>query len=160
MLNRAYNNIKKFISYKDVTVCEEWHNFQIFSDWFYNNYNPKIMQNFHLDKDILVKGNKIYSPETCCLVPQEINSLFLKSNGTRGLTPIGTTMTKNKNFSAKFKRGDKITCFVIFNTPEEAFQAYKTAKENHIKEVADKWRDQIAENVYQAMCNYKVEIDD
>ncbi len=47
-----------------------------------------------------------------------------------------------------------------FSTPEEAFEAYKTAKEEYIKEVADKWRGQITEQVYHAMYNYKVEIID
>ena len=47
-----------------------------------------------------------------------------------------------------------------FDTPEEAFQAYKVAKESHIKEIADKWKDKIEPRVYEAMYNYKVEITD
>lgn len=47
-----------------------------------------------------------------------------------------------------------------FDTPEEAFQAFKTEKEAYIKEVADKWKGQITKQVYQAMYNYKIEITD
>jgi hypothetical protein len=47
-----------------------------------------------------------------------------------------------------------------FNTPEEAFEAYKVAKEAWIAEKANKWKDQLDSKVYDALCNYKVEIDD
>ena len=49
---------------------------------------------YHLDKDILVKGNKVYSPETCCFVPQEINSLLVTSVRSRGDQPIGVSYNK------------------------------------------------------------------
>ena len=72
MLRRCYSE-KSFIrrpTYKDVTVCEEWHNFQTFVKWYEENY----IEGFHLDKDLLSKGNKIYSPETCCFISLEDNS--------------------------------------------------------------------------------------
>lgn len=160
MLNRSYNDAKEFKAYKDVTVWAEWYNFQVFAEWFYDNYNPEYMQKWQLDKDILIKGNKVYSPETCAFVPQEINSLFLKSDNTRGLTPVGTSMTRNAKYAAKYKKDNKIVCLGTFNTPEEAFQAYKTEKEKYIKEVADKWKPLIKQDVYEAMYNYKVQIND
>ena len=67
---------KSHINYTDIVVCEEWLNFSNFTEWMESNYNPETMQGWHLDKDILVKGNKIYSPKTCCFVPQEINKTF------------------------------------------------------------------------------------
>lgn len=160
MLNRSYNDTKEFKSYKDVTVCAEWHNFQNFAQWFYENYNPEYMQKWQLDKDILAKGNKTYSPKTCCFVPQEINSLFLKSNSTRGLTPVGTNIVRNAKYTARYKKDDKVIHLGTFDTPEEAFECYKFHKEKYIKEVADKWKDQITKQTYKALINYKVEIDD
>ena len=74
---------EKHNSYKDCIVDERWHNFQNFAEWFEENYNSDVMQGWQLDKDILFKGNKIYSPETCCFVPQEINSLFVKRDNDR-----------------------------------------------------------------------------
>lgn len=66
------------------------------------------MVGWALDKDILVKGNKIYSPETCCFVPQEINNLFTKRKSCRGTLPIGVKYIKeNKKFSASFSRNKK-----------------------------------------------------
>ena len=163
ILERSYseNFTNKYPTYKDVTVCEEWHNFQNFAKWFYDNYNPEIMQGWHLDKDILVKGNKIYSPETCAFVPLEINLLFLKNKSTRGKQPIGVKLTKSLKFLARIKISNNCEKNLgRYNTPEEAFQAYKTAKEEYIKEIADKWKDKIDPRVYEAMYNYQVEITD
>ena len=47
-----------------------------------------------------------------------------------------------------------------YNTPEEAFQAYKQFKENYIKQVADEYKELIPEKLYNAMYEYEVEIED
>lgn len=154
-----YKTLQRKPSYKGVTVCEEWHNFQNFAAWFEENYNPEIMQGWELDKDILIKGNKIYSPETCCFVPKEINTLFTKGNSRRGEYPIGVSKKGNK-FQAVIINNYLITSTCTHKTPEEAFRVYKTSKESHIKEVANKWRGKISEEVYHALHNYQVEITD
>jgi hypothetical protein len=162
MIERCYSEKEKlkFPSYENVSVCEEWHNFSNYTKWYEENYNPEYMQSWHLDKDILVKGNKIYSPETCRLVPPAINGLFLKKNLNRGNCPIGVSFNiKDNKYRACIMKDKRIT-LGRFKTPEEAFQAYKTAKEQYIKEVADKWKDLIDIKVYEAMYNYKVEITD
>lgn len=158
-MKKAYNENYKLTkpSYKDCTVVAEWHNFQVFAKWYYKNYNPEIMQKWHLDKDILVKGNKHYSPETCCFVPCEINGLFIKSEKTRGKYPIGIARANKKGGYQVNANGKYIG---TFPTIEEAFQAYKTAKEVRIKEVAEKWKHLIEPKVYQALINYQVEITD
>lgn len=160
MLFRSYSekgHIKN-PAYKDVTVCEEWHNFQVFGDWHEENYNPETMQEFHFDKDILVKGNKVYSPETCCFVPVEINSLFTSNRVKRGACPIGVVKEKGKFRAQSCSNSNRYLGY--YDTPEEAFNAYKIAKEKHIKELADKWKDRIETKVYQAMYAYQVEITD
>lgn len=161
MIERCYSEKHKIknLSYQNVIVCEKWHNFQNFAEWFHKNYNPETMKGWHLDKDILIKGNKVYSPDACCFVPPEINTLFISSKKSRGKLPIGVIGYK-AIFRAKIKRNKKYEHIGLYNTPEEAFQAYKTAKELYIKEVADKWKDKISEKVYQAMHNYQVEITD
>ena len=157
MINRCYDQKyqEKQPTYKGCIVDERWHNFQVFAEWFENNH----VEDWHLDKDILVKGNKIYSPETCCFVPREINNLFFKSNTRKGNLPIRVKKKSNR-FEVQISKDCNRIYIGIFNTPEEAFQAYKTAKEKHIKEVADKWKRQISDKVYQAMYNYQVEITD
>lgn len=163
MLDRCFN--KRSPTYKDVTCCEEWLLYENFYDWLYRQENfQKLVHSdirWNLDKDILVKGNKIYSSETCCLVPQEINSLFIKSDKIRGSLPIG--VTKNGNgFSANYYRHNKRIYVGTFPTSEEAFLAYKNAKEFHIKQVAQEEynKGNITKQCYEAMMNYRVEITD
>jgi hypothetical protein len=71
MLGRTYSSSykEKFPTYKGVTTCDLWHNFQNFAAWFDLNY----IEGFHLDKDIKIKGNKVYSPEACLFVSPKEN---------------------------------------------------------------------------------------
>lgn len=167
MLSRCYSEKyhKLRPSYKDCIVCDEWLNFQNFAQWYENNYYEILGETMHLDKDILVKNNKIYSPETCIIVPQRINSLFVKSNSIRGNLPIGVHYDKKDDrYSAWCRNGAEnriskcLGCY--YKTPEEAFEVYKDYKEKLIKTIADQYKDKIPENIYNAMYNYKVDIDD
>lgn len=78
MLERCYceETRGKYPTYKNVEVCEEWHNFQNFAKWFEKN-NKK---NWALDKDLKQKGlkKKIYSENTCIFIPRKINN-YIKS---------------------------------------------------------------------------------
>ena len=162
MLQRCYDPKyqEKFPTYVGCSVCEEWHNFQVFAEWYYENYyefgSNELMA---LDKDILKKGNKIYSADNCVFVPQSINSLFVKRHNDRGECPIGVTKHGNK-FQARLNKGNRRISLGMFNTPEEAFLAYKIAKEAYIKELAEEYKDKIPCKLYEAMINYEVEIDD
>ena len=101
MLKRCYdekNRGKRNSTYIDCKVSEEWHNFQNFAKWYYNNYYTVKNETMNLDKDILVKGNKIYSPETCVFVPNTINLLFIKRDSKRGESAIGTHHLKNGKY--------------------------------------------------------------
>ena len=160
ILNRCHYKKyqEKQPTYIGCTIIKEWYNFQNFAEWHEQNWKPH-MEGWQLDKDILLKGNKMYSPETCCFVPLQINMLFVKANSKRGRLPIGVSKTGDK-FQARIHINGKIINLGSFKTTEEAFNAYKTAKENYIKEVADKWRGQITEQVYNVLISYKVEIDD
>ena len=147
-------------TYKGCTVAEEWYNFQNFAKWFDENWKPYMDNSWQLDKDILVSRNKIYSPETCCFVPQEVNCLFTKSNSSRGEYPIGVKLNRNGRFNARLRRDNKEKHLGYFDTIDKAFKAYKTAKEDYIKEVADKWKPFITPETYQAMYSYQVGITD
>ena len=157
MLERCYNEKfhEKQPTYKDVTVCEEWHNFQNFAAWFEENY----VDGWQLDKDILNKSNKMYGPDTCCFVPQEINNLFTFINNRRGSCPIGVNK-HGKSFQTYLNRGKGQEFLGTYKTCDEAFQVYKIEKEKYIKEVADKWMDKLNPKVYEALYNYKINITD
>ena len=140
MLRRCYDpkHHEKEPTYKGCTVCKEWWNFQVFAEWYYSHFYEIENEQMALDKDILHKGNKVYSPENCVFVPQCINTLFTKRDKVRGEYPIGVNKEGNK-FRAKLNKGNgKQIHLGTFTTPNEAFQAYKYAKEEYIKEVAEK----------------------
>lgn len=157
MMQRCYNGKihNTHPTYKDCSVAQEWLNFQTFGDWFEENY----VEGFVLDKDILLKRNKIYSKDTCCFVPQEINGLFVKSDSVRGKYPIGVYKRGNK-FVAQLNSNRERILLGYFKTPEKAFQAYKKAKEKEIKDYARVCKSIIIKEVYNALINYKVEITD
>lgn len=174
MLMRCYEERYKIKepAYRDATCCKEWLLFDNFYEWLHSQPNFEKWHNgkqWAIDKDILVKGNKIYSPDTCCLVSQDVNALFIKCNKSRGDLPIGVSYCNkknNKNYRAYVSMrifGDKFAKTIgYYDTPEEAFKAYKSYKENIIKQVAQKEFDKgnITKQCYEAMLVYKVEITD
>lgn len=164
MMERCYSLRckEKQPAYHNCRVDEEWHNYQNFAHWYDENYYVIEGQRMELDKDILVKGNKVYSPSTCVFVPGSINTIFTKNNIKRGNLPIGVNKSGN-NYRARCMNGrgdDKRVSLGSFKTPEEAFYAYKTYKENHLKDVAEKFKDKIPNKLYSALINYEVEITD
>ena len=175
MLLRCYGEKWRSVhpTYKDVTCCDEWLLFDNFYEWLHSQENFKKWLNggkWSLDKDILIKGNKIYSPETCCLVPEHVNLLFIKNDADRGNLPIGVSYSnKKKRYIAKhiYKKSQIDNKCVYTNyyypTPEDAFYlGYKPAKEKYIKQIAQEEFDKgnITEKCYNAMINYEVEITD
>lgn len=74
MLERCYceRRLEIYPCYQDCSVSPEWHNFQVFAEWYENNY-PKDGGKYDLDKDIKVAGNRIYSPEFCMFVTEREN---------------------------------------------------------------------------------------
>lgn len=161
MLKRCYDSKyhDKQPTYIGCTVHDSWLNFQTFSKWYYENYYKIEGQRMELDKDILCKGNKIYSPDTCIFVPQRINSLFVKRDNDRGDLPIGISYEKKK-YRVRCHINGKNQSLGYYNTPEEAFQAYKNFKEKYIKEVAEEYKNVIPQKLYEAMLRYEVDIDD
>lgn len=156
LIKRCYSKNKKG-AYKDCTVCDEWKLYSNFKKFYDDNCKN---DTFHLDKDILVQGNKIYSPNTCLFVPEEINETMTSEWSDNKSLPVGVTMTKLGKFRARCcdgsKNGEKH--LGVFDTPEEAFEAYKEAKLNRLKGLAEKYMKSgdINKKVYDAILNYKI----
>jgi len=150
ILLRCYDKEQqeKSPSYKGCSVHPDWHNFQVFAKWFEENY----VEGFEIDKDILVKGNKIYGPSTCCFVPKEINLLITVKRKRMSSLPTGLTKIGDKfmvSVNSKYKG--------IYTTQEEASQVYKSEKGKEIKILADKFKRQLTLRCYNALYNYQVE---
>ena len=158
MFSRVYRDFAKEF-YKDCTICKEWHNFQNFAKWYVNQKGYGL--GYELDKDLLVKGNKIYSPETCCLVPVEINLSIVGSRSFRGDYPVGVTkMSRGGGYVARISKFGNPTYLGSYSNPKEAFLHFKSEKEAYLKELAIKYKDTVSVDVYEALCSYKVEIND
>jgi len=164
MMGRCYNlhTHSKNPTYIDCTVCEEWHNFQNFAKWYEDNYYEIEGELMCLDKDILIKGNRIYSPDNCVFVPKNINLLFTKSNIVRGDYPIGVDFVKTSNkYRARCLDGFGKSIYLgLYLNPFDAFIAYKKHKEKTIKSIAKLYEDKIPKKLYFALYNYIVEITD
>lgn len=160
MMERCYSlkKLKKYPSYKNCTVCPSWMYFSNFKKWFDKNY----ISGYELDKDILIKGNKMYSPLTCCFVPKRINTLFINNKKNRGEYLIGV-YHRGKKFQSYLQKCCKKPYYIgTFYSEIEAFNSYKIEKEKYIKEIANKYynENKINKIVYDAMYNYKIEISD
>lgn len=142
--------------------CQAGQNFKNYS-YFYRWCQSQIgfgQRAFHLDKDLLLKGNKIYSEDTCLFVPKELNSLLTSTRAIRGSLPVGVCAHQGK-FQAQCNTNNTSSRHIgIFKTPEEAFNAYKEAKEAFIKLQAEKWKPYIDPRAYATLMAYTVLITD
>ena len=170
MLQRCFDNKLKdrYPTYKDVTCCDRWLCFANFLEDFEilkQEYSWDNDKKLNLDKDILNKNNKIYSLENCVLVPDWINNLFIKRDANRGDCPIGVSYHKrDRKYQAQCNINGKKTSLGYYNTIEEAFNAYKIAKEQEIKRIADDCvsKGYITKDsrLYNAMISYQIGITD
>ena len=167
MLMRCYDPKyhKKHSTYRECIVEDYLLNFQHMGEWIKENYYEVPGETMCLDKDILCKGNKVYSRSTCIFVPQRINNLFVKRDNDRGKNPIGVSDLPSGNYQVNCNNGyGKLIYLGLYSTKEEAFNVYKQYKESLIKRTIDSYEGIIPEPYYtrlkEAMYNYEVEIDD
>lgn len=161
---RAENFDKKHPSYADVTICEEWWNYQNFAKW-YEEHKYEIEDDFLcIDKDLLNPESRIYSPETCCLIPNSINEIFRDyKNYKHDELPIGITK-RNDYKTIKYRaRTTSVNEFgeivYVSKTTDDLFNAfifYKEHKEKYIKFLAEKYKYYIEHKIYDQLINFKV----
>ena len=163
MLRRCYSDgfKKKHPAYKDCEVSENFKSYEYFYEWCHKQIGFGV-DGFEIDKDLLTKGNKVYSEDTCVFIPQETNLVLIKGTALRGEHLIGVYWhKKDKVFVAQVSRNKgKPEYLGSFKTEIEAFNAYKQTKESYIKELANKWKNKIDIRAYNALMKYKVEITD
>ena len=163
MLRRCYSDAykKKNPTYEGCKVSDNFKYYEYFYEWCHKQIGFDV-NGFELDKDLLIKGNKVYSEDSCVFIPPEINLVLVKRTISRGNHLIGVSWNNaSKAFVAQVnKNKGKQEYLGSFKTELEAFEAYKEVKENYIKEQAEKWKSQIDIRAYNALMNYQVEITD
>lgn len=159
VMERSFS-LKKAISqptYKDVTCCDDWLRFTTFLEWWEENH----IEGYQLDKDILVYGNKIYSPENCLYVPRWVNQFVTERNSRRGSLPIGVSWSKKyKFYESNISIGGCKKFLGHFNCPYAAHDRWKLEKLTLVGKYRDKL-DEIDSRLYPALiyryANYKTE---
>lgn len=152
---------RKLPAYEGCTMVDSWHNLQNFGAWYEDNFYQIPGEKMEIDKDILVKGNKIYGPETCVFVPRDMNRLLEKRARGRGKNPIGVSWNpQDKYFEAYCNHKGKRIHHTFHKTEMDAFLSYKNFKESLLKKVAEEYKPHIPAKLYHALINYKVEIGD
>ena len=167
MLERCYSDAskKRNPTYIGCEVSDNFKSYEYFYEWCHSQIGFGVEGNgnpFQLDKDLLTKGNKVYSENSCVFIPKEINLVLTKSDKKRGEHPIGVSWhSKSKTFVAQVNKSKgKREHLGLFKTELEAFNVYKQAKESFIKEQANKWKGKIDDRAYEALMSYEVSIDD
>ena len=144
-------------TYSDCKVSDNFKSYSYFYEWLVKQIGYGL-SDWELDKDIIYKGNKLYSEDTCAFVPSSINVFFTNRRSLRGEQPVGVYFHKHKKlFIAQCGLNGRTKYLGAFKTPEEAYQTYKTYKEQLCKELANKWKEQIDPRVYSAMMLWTVE---
>lgn len=123
MLERCYSSRfhKDHPTYSECYVCEDWLKFSVFKEWM----SQHEWEGMHLDKDIKISGNKVYSPSTCMFVHQQINKLLIDCGARRGKFPTGVCIDKQSGkFKAQCSVDGRPKSIGLFPTPELAREAY------------------------------------
>lgn len=145
--------------YKDCTVAPIWHNWQNFAEWYESHESFGL--GYHLDKDLLVRGNTVYSPETCVMLPRELNNLISESKPSSKGYPRGVGKKNGANQYHVRVGGGKDRKYVGgYYTIEEASAAYVKAKERYVKNLALAWANRIEWKAFVALMNWKVYPDE
>lgn len=154
MMQRCYDPVVHQYKpyYSPCTVCEEWHNFANFRIWYMDNCMGS--KKLDLDKDILVQGNTVYSPETCTLISHFTNTIF-EDRGTSTRIAQNSETGKYDVWMSVLGQNKEIG---TFDTREEGKKAFLDYKQNYISEFAEKSKDIVPDKTYEAMINWKVKV--
>lgn len=157
MMQRCYDKSYEVRrpTYRDCTVCDEWHNFQVFAEWLVNQ--EFYIEGNELDKDLLVTGNKLYSPEFCRFVPRRLNTILTNCTKPKGDYPLGVTFNKReRKFFVQMWMDRKSVSLGYFLNVDDAKNAYVTAKEAYVKKEAERLKDKMDNDVYSSLMSWTV----
>lgn len=162
LLERCYcpKSLAARPTYEGCTVSENFKSYEYFYEWC---QEQKGFGNdgWQLDKDLLIKGNKVYSEDTCVFLPRELNTALTHRKNVDNKLPVGVLpVTNSKSYQASIKIDGKKYYLGVYSTPQRAFQAYKERKEMSLIKLALKWGEHLDPRAEKALYNYRVEIDD
>lgn len=140
MIQRAYDGKNK--NYSESTVCDEWLTFSNFRYWMMN----QDWQGKHLDKDLLVSGNKVYSPETCIFLDVTVNTFITDMHFGNLSKGVCLSNCKGKYAAYISINGRSVCLGSQFDTELQASEVYVTRKHLLSQRLALKQQDQRVAN--------------
>ncbi|MCO5781791.1 hypothetical protein [Citrobacter meridianamericanus] len=150
MLKRCYYETykKEMKTYEGCSVDQRWHKFSNFFRWWKNNY----VEGWHIDKDIISPGNKVYSPDFCAYIPPSLNSFISLAINRDDDWPVGAyRCSSGGKYFTNIRGGNgKKHHLGTFETPMEAHYAWKAAKLDKAKEF-QKICDEIHHGLYSGL---------
>ena len=158
LLDRCYTKklSEKYPAYYDIAeCCEEWKNFQIFAEWFNDHKYDIGNERLHLDKDIKYKGNKIYSPYHCILIPQSINEQFRDSNGRKKEKDADLPYTIHRTKNGMFEVSHRGVSLGKYDNLKESIIIYENTKRKYISELVERYKN-MPEDVKQIILNAEI----
>lgn len=144
ILQRCYEpaSLLKFPTYVGCSVSDNFGHYSFFYDWYRGQIGWD--KNYHLDKDLLVFGNKQYHEDLCVLLPREINIALTTGGSRRGEHPLGVNRTKDGKFVARCWQGDKGHVYLgRYKDQESAYEVYCKSKDKYMQSLADKYFNQV-----------------
>lgn len=161
MIYRCYSSTCKYkrMTYKTTTVCNDWLEYQVFAEWCNSREDFKY-DGYHLDKDLLCKGESLYSPDTCCFLPKEINGFLTIRQSDRGDLPVGVTSTAYaplKPYMVQIcnpERGKRES--KLFANVDDASNWYTNRKEELARYLANRYKDRISIEAFNALNNFNL----
>ena len=152
MIDRCYSADchERHPTYKDCLVCDEWLTFSNFRAWM----KKQDWKGKCLDKDVLIQGNKVYSPETCLFIDENINLLLNTRDAKRGKYKIGVCYHKSSGkFLSRIRKHGQLINLGSYNNEDDAHKAYLKEKRIYI----DSFTERQSEPLRSALLNYKLD---
>lgn len=165
IMRRCKNDENTPNCYKDAYMCDEWKdNPRSFVKWYLSNYYCVEDERMAVDKDLFSLGDKLYSPDTCCLLPQGVNTYLSNCTkryygGEQDKLPLGVYFNKltNTYYASIMLAGtDRAIDLSEWSTAEEAFEEYKIVKKADLIRVACDYRDLIPDKVFKRLLEYEI----
>ena len=157
-VRRTYDAMKRRCAatsgpYKNVELCDEWEkDYKSFEKWYYQNL-WKCKEPLQLDKDLFSPKNaKIYSPQTCCLLPRSLNAFLVGKRKNNGL-PVGVVKSANGYRAQVNFMGGHVAG--TFENLEDAKNFYLFNKKRYLQKFIDVIEKDAPQKVIEALKNYE-----
>lgn len=155
IIQRCYNPYKldKHRKFMNHTVCDTWHSFQDFAEWYTQLEYTDC--NYQLVKNLIDLENTVYDATHCFLIPKSISmSLALAKHGKY---PYGIKFNKAKGkYQVVLHKKSTGGALTSYDTLKQAIAGYVDHKEQHVKELANEWRNVISNRTYIALMSWKI----